>query len=84
MNRQAEILATFPDADTVLTKREIIKRGQIRYYYNTEKHVGHTLSRMVKNQLLVRVKKGNYKLGKSTPKHGKPVQKIENQTELFK
>jgi len=84
MNRQAEILETFPDKETILSKKEIIERGQIRYYYNTEKHVGHTLSRMVKNQLLVRIKKGYYKLGKSTPKHGRPVQKIENQTELFK
>tara|TARA_B100001179_G_scaffold217701_1_gene189779 strand:- start:158 stop:412 length:255 start_codon:yes stop_codon:yes gene_type:complete len=84
MNRQKQILATFPDAETVLSKQEIIERGQISYYYNTDKHVGDTLTRMVKNKLLVRVKKGYYKLGKSTPNHGKPVQKIENQTELFK
>ncbi|WP_028376001.1 hypothetical protein [Leeuwenhoekiella sp. MAR_2009_132] len=84
MNRQAEILATFPDAETILSKKEIIERGQIRYYFNTEKHVGHTLSRMVKNGILVRVKKGYYKRGKSTPKHGRSVQQIENQIELFK
>ncbi|MEZ7496489.1 hypothetical protein QO206_13405 [Leeuwenhoekiella aequorea] len=84
MNRQAEILEVFPDAETILSKSEIIERGQIRYYFNTEKHVGETLSRMVKNGILVRVKKGYYKRGKSTPKHGRPVQQIENQIELFK
>ena len=84
MNRQAEILETFPDKETILSKKEIIERGQIRYYYNTEKHVGHTLSRMVKNGLLVRVKKGYYKRGRPHPKHGRPVEQIENQIELFK
>ena len=84
MNRQAEILETFPNKETILSKKEIIERGQIRYYFNTEKHVGDTLSRMVKNGLLVRVKKGYYKLNKSTPNHGRPVQEIENQIELFK
>ena len=84
MNRQAEILATFPDAETILSKSEIIEKGQISYYFNTSKHVGHTLSRMVKNGLLIRVKKGYYKRGKSTPKHGRPVEQIKKQIELFK
>ena len=85
MNRQAEILETFPDKETILSKKEIIERGQIRYYFNTEKHVGHTLSRMVNNGLLVRVKKGYYKRGSPHPKHGRKIQQPdENQIELFK
>lgn len=85
MNRQAEILEVFPDAETILSKKEIIERGQIRYYYNTEKHVGDTLSRMVKNQLLVRVKKGYYKRGSPHPRNGREIQQPdENQIELFK
>lgn len=51
----------------------------IRYYCNTEKHVGDILSRMVKSNLLKRLKPGIFELSSGL----KQEIKIENQTELF-
>jgi len=81
MNRQKQILAVFEnDKDKVLTKQEIIKKSGISYYCNTSKHVGDTLSRMVKNKSLMRVSKGKYKLGSG----GGPKDFIpKNQGKLF-
>tara|TARA_R100000781_G_scaffold113591_1_gene82413 strand:+ start:13414 stop:13674 length:261 start_codon:yes stop_codon:yes gene_type:complete len=70
MERQVEILKVFKDTEEVLSKKEIKERSGISYYYNTDKHLGDILSRMVNNGLLVRPKKGHYKWsGRTTPNH---------------
>lgn len=86
MDRQKQIISAFNnDYDLVLSKSEIIERESIYYYANAEKHVGHTLTRMVKNRSLERVKRGFYKLGKN--KKGYVFARLgetdPNQTELF-
>lgn len=50
MDRQKQILKVFDsDKDLILSKSEIKEKGSISYYHNTDKHLGETLSRMVKN-----------------------------------
>lgn len=85
MDRQKEIIDVFLKSDKeVLTKQEIIKLGNISYYYNTSFHAGNTLSRMVNNGLLERVKKGSYKLsGRQNKFFKSDVIANPNQTELF-
>ena len=85
MNKQTQILKVFNnDKELILKKSEIIEKGSIYYYYNTEKHVGDTLTRMVKNGLLIHVKIGHYKLGTHI-KTKKAVDLIinKNQTKLL-
>lgn len=63
MNRQKEIIKVFDnDPSLVLSKEQIIAKSKINYYTNTRKHIGHVLTRMVRNKTLLRVKKGFYKL----------------------
>ena len=85
MDRQREIIEVFRKSEKeVLKKSEIIKEGKICYYYNTEKHVGDTLSRMVRNGLLERVKIGYYKLsGKHKRRFKKDLIENPNQINLF-
>lgn len=79
-DRQREILRVFAgNRELVLTKKKIIELGGIGYYCNTDKHTGETLSRMVKSGLLIRVKKGSYKLGTGNKKQVE----IENQIKLL-
>jgi len=80
MDRQKQILKVFDgDKEKILTKSEIKDIGGISYYYNTDKHLGETLSRMVKNRNLIRVKKGSYKLGSGN----KMIIQPKNQTNIF-
>ena len=64
MNRQQEITNAFKNNyETILKKSEIIESECISYVNNTGKWVGETLSRMIKNGSLTRVKTGYYRLG---------------------
>lgn len=64
MDRQKEILQVFNgDKGKVLSKSVIKEIGGISYYHNTDKHLGDTLTRMVKNGSLKRVSRGKYQLG---------------------
>lgn len=60
-----------------VTKKQVCE--VIRFYCNTEKHVGDILSRMVKSNLLKRVKPGVFETSSGI----KQELNIENQTELF-
>jgi len=83
MERQKEILEVFNNnTEIILSKRKIKELGNISYYYNTDKHLGETLSRMVKNNNLIRVSRGNFKLGSGKPM-GKLIIQPKNQTKLF-
>lgn len=44
-----------------ITKKECCEK--IRYYHNTEHYVGQTLSSMVKQGMLIRIKPGIFKRG---------------------
>jgi len=84
MNRQRKIIEVFNnDRDKILSKKDIIQLSGIDYYHNTEKHVGNVLSRMVRNGLICRVKKGYYKLGLLKRKIKNDDIDNPNQTELF-
>lgn len=85
MDRQKEILNVFNnDKDLTLKKSEIIEKGDIHYYASTSKHVGFTLTRMVRNGLLIRVKMAYYKLGyKKKTRLGIKLVEDENQQKLF-
>lgn len=86
MDRQAQIIEIFKDSvKDVLTKKEIIDLGKISYYHNTKKYVGETLSRMVKNGLIERVKIGSYKrTHRTVSNNGKIIIENPNQKQLFK
>lgn len=80
MNRQKQILKVFEgNKDLILTKSEIKEKGKVSYYHNTDKHLGETLSRMVKNGSLKRTSKGKYKLGNGS----KMIVQPENQLALL-
>jgi hypothetical protein len=63
MQQIMRYLATVESA----TKQDIYDNVKFGYYHNWEKYVGETLSRMVKRQLVFRLKKGVYAI--------KPTQK---------
>lgn len=51
------------DKTSEFTKKEIMEGAGLNYYHNSSKHAGDVLSRMVKSGLLIRVRKGVFKLG---------------------
>lgn len=63
------------------TKQEILDNTGITYYYNTEKHLGEILSRLVNNGTLNRVKKGVYEINRNPnpPEVGKDQSIIDFQ-----
>lgn len=80
MDRQKEILQVFNgDYELILSKQEIKEKGKIGYYHNTDKYLGETLTRMVKNASLKRVSRGKYKLGSGN----KMIVQPKNQTKMF-
>lgn len=82
MDRRKDVLKFFNgDRTKEYTKAEIIKGAGLYYYYNGDKHAGDVLSRMVKSGLLIRVKKGLFKLGSGN----KPNKELinPNQTNIF-
>lgn len=76
---QAEIIRFAQSRGGYFTKQEAAK--EFPYYYNTEKHIGDRLSRMVNAGLLERIAPGKFKIGKG--KKSKPATIDTNQTELF-
>jgi predicted transcriptional regulator len=60
------------------TKEEIYENVSFGYYYNHGKHLGELLSRMVKSNLITRVRRGKYKAGANRLQGG-----AENQINLF-
>ena len=75
--RQAQVLKLFGgDKELVITKRDMIHQYGIRYFHNTQKHLGDVLTRLVNNGMLKRVKIGHYQLGLGIKKVFKdPAQK---------
>lgn len=77
--KQKKVLSFINESESKqITKKEAMQLID-DHYCNGEKHVGETLSRMVKSGLLVRVKKGVFKTGP-----GKGFMNINiNQKDLF-
>ena len=61
--KQAEILAALKDADEI-TLADAVKLIGGNLYCNAEKHVGVTLSGMVKRGMIERIKPGVFRLPK--------------------
>lgn len=57
---QKTVIRIANDNGGVVTKKQVCE--VIRYYYNTEKHVGDILSRMVKKNILKRIKPGVFEI----------------------
>ncbi len=84
MNKQLEILK-FVHKNGRTTKQEIMDRMPWGYYCNGPKHFGDMISRMVKNGMLIRVKRGTYEYNENRTVSNGPskIEKDKNQTELF-
>lgn len=78
-DNQRVILTYAREHNNTITKKEACQL--IKYYHNTEKHVGDVLSRMVKSNLLRRIKNGVFEVAsgeKNTYTENDP-----NQLEIF-
>ena len=64
-----------------VTKKQVVSAFGRQYYCHGDKHVGDRLSRMVKANLLVRVKPGVFEIGNG--KKSKPSTITEGQATLF-
>ena len=60
---QKQIVSFVCERGGQATFAEICNRFSREYYLHGEKHVSHRLSRMVKQGLLTRIKKGVYAVG---------------------
>lgn len=69
--------------DTEKTKSQIVHKFNSWYYFNSSKHIGEILSRMVNTGLLIRIKKGVFKRGKGGDKQVKKRVFSENQLSFF-
>ena len=64
-DHQRAILKFIGEPGREVKKSEIVDEFSYWHYCNSSKHIGDTLSRMVKTGLLDRVKVGTYRLGRS-------------------
>jgi len=78
-DNQKKIVIYAKEHNNTITKKEACKL--IPYYCNTSKHVGDVLSRMVKSNLLRRVKNGVFEV--STGIKNDYVENDPNQLEIF-
>lgn len=78
---QKEIISIAQAIGGDFTKAQVVEAIGGNYYCNGDKHVGDRLSRMVKAGLLIRVKKGLFRIGTGTKL--KPATIAEGQTILF-
>lgn len=78
--RQAQVIQYIRDNGGEATKKEMVKAFDSWYYCNVPHNLGLVLSNMVKRRLLVRVRRGVYKVGDGR----KPAKKVDpNQSSLF-
>lgn len=80
-HQQKAIIAMCQANGGDLTKKQVVEQYGHEYYANGAFHIGNILSRMVNSGMLIRVKRGVFKLGKG--KKSKPSTIAEGQTELF-
>lgn len=81
--KQREIISFLKEGQK--TKAEIVENFKGWYYYNSSKHIGDVLGRMVMKNLIIRVKKGVYSLNTHlTQNTNNQSDNIENQLSLFR
>lgn len=64
--KQKQIFDFATKNENQITKKQAVALIGGHYYYNAPKHVGDILSRMVKSQLLKRIKNGIFEINKNT------------------
>lgn len=79
-DKQKKVIAFCHANDGRITKKQAMELIDT-HYHNGDKHVGETLSRMVKAGLLIREKPGHFRIGKGTRLSNATI--IDNQPDLF-
>ena len=74
--KQRKVLTALEQCPEGANLEEIYSKVSFSYYFNHKKHLGDIMSRLVKRGLVVRVKKGVYKISKEN-------KKSKNQISLF-
>ena len=80
-NYKRKMVLEYASKHDTFTKKEIVALVGQTYYCNGHKHIGEMLSRMVKSNHLVRVRKGLF--AKGTGKKQNPFPVPKNQNSLF-
>lgn len=78
---QIKIIELAKKNEGIVTTKQAIDALADQYFCNADRHVGETLSRMVKSGILERHKRGVYRLLQVPVGRSQPV--VENQTSLF-
>lgn len=63
--KQGKIVAFMRGKDSV-TKKELVDEFEHWYYTNAAFHIGVILSNMVNRGVLIRIKKGHFKIGRNS------------------
>ena len=74
--QQTQILKDANERGGTITKKEIVEMYGRAYWHNGAKHLGDILSRMVKANLLKRVKPGVFEVGRERKTNPLLLQKI--------
>ena len=80
-HNQLRILRFIAEQSGDVQFSEIVARFECKYYCNAAHYVGQSLSSMVKNGVILRVRKGVYTVG--TGKKPAKTQETNNQPTLF-
>lgn len=82
LSHKQGLIVAFMRGKESVTKKEITEKYGFWYYTNEAFHIGALLSNMVKRGILIRIKKGVFKIGKNSGNTDLSLNN-PNQTDLF-